>query len=351
MACGMAEQVRWAVDISSRTSALLLALLAGCGQPVAYIPGRTVNRMSGAYSGEGKTDAKDAAIIADTLRMRRDFRPVAAAAERASELGLLTSYRRDLVADRVRMVNRLRELLAGICPALERQFHYRRRPGLVLLCGYQTPSSLRRIGVRRLTAWLARRGVRNPEAIAARAVQAAQAQRAVLPGERRAARIVADLARQILDLDARIKDVDSDITEVFRGDERAKVIESLPGMGPILGAEFLAVVTDLGAYKDAGHLAAHAGLAPVPRDSGRKTGSLRRPRHYDRRLRRLFYLAAQTAMSRPGSSRDYYRKKRSEGLIHTQAVLCLARRRVNVLWAMIRDRRPYATTPPLPGTA
>ena len=56
-------------------------------------------------------------------------------------------------------------------------------------------------------------------------------------------------------------------------------------------------------------------------------------------------------MSRPGSSRDYYRKKRSEGLICTQAVLCLARRRVNVLWAMIRDRRPYATTPPLPGTA
>lgn len=137
----------------------------------------------------------------------------------------------------------------------------------------------------------------------------------------------------------------------FRGDERAKVIESLPGMGAILGAEFLAVVTDMGGYKDAGHLAAHAGLAPVPRDSGRKTGSLRRPRHYDRRLRRLFYLSAQTAMSRPGRSRDYYRKKRSEGLIHTQALLCLARRRVNVLWAMIRDQRPYATTPPVPGMA
>ena len=248
------------------------------------------------------------------------------------------------------MVNRLRELLAGICPALERQFQFRRRPGLVLLCGYQTPSSLRRIGVRRLAGWLARRGVRNAEATAARAVQAAQAQCAVLPGEQRAARIVADLADQILGLDARIKDVDCDITDVFRGDERAKVIESLPGMGSILGAEFLAVVTNLGAYKDAGHLAAHAGLAPVPRDSGRRTGSLRRPRHYDWRLRRLFYLSAQTAMSRRGSSRDFYRKKRSEGLVHTQAVLCLARRRVNVLWAMIRARRPYATTAPLPGT-
>lgn len=40
---------------------------------------------------------------------------------------------------------------------------------------------------------------------------------------------------------------------------------TLPGMGPILGAEFLAVVTDLGGYQDAGHLGAHAGLAPVSR--------------------------------------------------------------------------------------
>jgi hypothetical protein len=66
-------------------------------------------------------------------------------------------------------------------------------------------------------------------------------------------------------LDGRISDLDGEITEVFRGDERAEVIESLPGMGPIPGAEFLAVVTDLAGYKDSGHLAAHAGLAPLPR--------------------------------------------------------------------------------------
>jgi hypothetical protein len=67
--------------------------------------------MAGAYAGEGKTDAKDARIIADTLRLRGDFRSAGTRAELASEFGLLTSYRRDLVADRVRMVNRLRELL------------------------------------------------------------------------------------------------------------------------------------------------------------------------------------------------------------------------------------------------
>lgn len=71
-------EVRWAVDISSRLSALLLALLLDRGQQVVSVPGRTVNRMAGAFGGEGKTDAKDAQVIADTARMRPGFRPLTA---------------------------------------------------------------------------------------------------------------------------------------------------------------------------------------------------------------------------------------------------------------------------------
>lgn len=47
----LAEEVHWAVDISGTASALLLALLAAHGQQAVYVPGRTVNRMSGAYRG------------------------------------------------------------------------------------------------------------------------------------------------------------------------------------------------------------------------------------------------------------------------------------------------------------
>src|SRR5262245_45088558 len=55
-----AGQVRWAVDLTSAGAALLLALLITAGQPVVYVPGRVVNRMTGAFGGEGKTDARDA---------------------------------------------------------------------------------------------------------------------------------------------------------------------------------------------------------------------------------------------------------------------------------------------------
>ncbi|WP_069870832.1 IS110 family transposase [Streptomyces malaysiensis] len=113
-----ANEVRWAVDISGRASTLL-ALLIAHGQQVVYAPGRTVNRMSGAYRGEGKTDARDARVIADQARMRpKDFAVLDTPAELVTTLQALTNYRADLIADRVRLVNRLHDLLVGICPPL-----------------------------------------------------------------------------------------------------------------------------------------------------------------------------------------------------------------------------------------
>ncbi|AJK81575.1 hypothetical protein RE97_21935 [Mycobacterium avium subsp. paratuberculosis] len=74
--------------------------------------------------------------------------------------------------------------------------------------------------------------------------------------------------------------------------------------------------------------------------------NLKRPRRYDRRLLRACYLSALVSIRTDPSSRTYYDRKRTEGKRHTQAVLALARRRLNVLWAMLRDHAVYhpATT-------
>ncbi|WP_405784781.1 IS110 family transposase [Streptomyces sp. NBC_01378] len=344
----LAGQVHWAVDISGTSSALLLALLAAHDQRAVYVPGRTVNRMSGAYRGEAKTDARDAYVIAETARHRGDFAAIDVPAQLAADLALLTAHRTDLMADRVRMINRLRDVLTGVFPALERAFDYSAHKGaLVLLTGYQTPAAIRRRGRARLTAWLANRSVRGSDMVARAALEAAQAQQTVLPGEDVAAQIVADLAGQILALDDRVKRIDRQIRDTFRSHPHAEIIESLPGMGPILGAEFIVAAGDLSAYADAGHLASAAGLVPVPRDSGRRTGNLHRPKRYSRRLRRVFYMSAQSSIVREGPNRDFYLKKRGEGCKHVQAVIALARRRAGVLWALLRDGRIFTSAPPV----
>jgi transposase len=341
-------EVTWAIDLNGGGAALLISLLMAADQRMLYIPGRTVYHASGSYRGEGKTDAKDAAIIADQARMRRDLQPLRAGDDIAVELRILTSRRTDLVADRTRAINRLRAQLLQYFPALERAFDYSAsKAALILLTGYQTPDGLRRAGTARLAAWLRKRKARNADMVATTAIEAANAQHSIVPGQQLAAAMVARLAEEVMSLDTEIAATETMIEERFRRHRHAKIILSMPGFGVILGAEFIAATGgNINGFASVDRLAGVSGLAPVPRDSGRVNGNLKRPRRYDRRLLRACYLSAQIAIRTDPASRTYYDRKRTEGKTHTQAVLALARRRLNVLWAMLRDNAVYqpATT-------
>jgi transposase len=339
-------EVTWAIDLNHGGGALLITLLITAEQRLLYIPGRTVYHASGGYRGDGKTDAKDAAVIADQARMRRDLQPLRSGDEIAVDLRILTARRIDLVADRTRAINRLRAQLLEYFPALERAFDYSNsKAALILLTGYQTPDGLRRIGAARLETWLRKRKAYNASVIAAAAIEAANAQHTVVPGQQIAAAMVARLAQEVMALDTEIGDTETMIEDRFRRHRHAEIILSMPGFGVLLGAELLAATGgDMTAFDSVDRVAGVSGLAPVPRDSGRISGNLKRPRRYDRRLLRACYLSAQIAIRTDPASRTYYDRKRSEGKTHTQAVLALARRRLNVLWAMLRDNATYRPT-------
>ncbi len=116
----------------------------------------------------------------------------------------------------------------------------------------------------------------------------------------------------------------------------------MPGFGTVLGASFLANTGgDLRVFETVDRLASVAGLAPAPRDSGRVTGNHHRPRRFNRRLMRTCYLAALSSLKNSPASRAFYERKRAEGKSHKQALIALARRRINTLWAMLRDHTTY----------
>jgi transposase len=121
----------------------------------------------------------------------------------------------------------------------------------------------------------------------------------------------------------------------------------MPGFGFRLGAELLVAIGDLDQVDSADRLAAYAGLAPVANDSGKRTGRRRRPVRYNRALRRAMYLAALVAIRCDPAARAYYQRKRAEGKRPIQATICLARRRTNVLWALMRDDRTWQPEPPV----
>ena len=322
---------------------MLITLLDAHGQEVLYLPGRVVHHAAATYRGDGKTDAKDARIIADQARMRTDLQPIHPPDPVAIGLRLLTSHRLDVIHDRVRAINRLRAVLLEYFPALERSFDYsKHKAALTLLTGFATPQRIRRAGVTRLAAWLKARGCRNATSVARTAVEAANAQTSELPSQSTGAKLASKLAATITAIDADLKAIDAHISEQLAQHPDADLLLSMPGFGPYLAATFLAQIGgNLNAFDSPGKLASLAGLAPVPRDSGRIKGNLHRPRRFNRRLLRTCYLAALSSLKASPASRTFYDRKRAEGKTHKQALIAVARRRINVTWAMLRDHTPY----------
>ncbi|MGW6016062.1 IS110 family transposase [Streptomyces sp. NPDC055210] len=343
----LGNDVTWGIDLADGGAALAITILFNHAQPVHYISGRAIHRASESYPGEGKTDAKDAAVIAYQARIRRDLHPLRTGHEAVTDLKILTGRRMDLVADRTRTVNRLRAQLTGTFPGLERALDLTNTGPLVLLTGYQTPTSLRRTGKKRLETWLRNRKVWRADRLAETALEAAGRQHTSLPGEKLTAQMVHTLAREVMALNQQVAELDKAIEARFREHRDFEVITSTPGLGVILGAEFLAATGgDMTAFGTADRLAGFGGVTPVPRDSGKISDNLRRPRRYNRRLQRVFYISALFSIRHCDESRRFYERKRAEGKRHIQAVLALARRRVNVLWALLRDGRTYELAPP-----
>src|SRR5215203_4491414 len=273
-ALSSAEEVVWAVDQPGGSAALLLGLLWERNQRVLYVPGLSVDRARDAYRGESKTDARDARVIADQARMRPDLGELEAGEQEIAELQLLLARRRDLITDQGRTITRLRETLLSLFPALERALDLKGKGPLILLTRYQTPAQLRRAGHKRVATYLRNRSVKGSDKVAYKALRAARSQSVSLPAQEVASRIVAELGRR------------------FFARPGARILISLPGMGPILGAEFLVCVGDISAFESADRLAAYAGLVPAARDSGKRVGNHRRMRGGNKTLKRVFYQSA-----------------------------------------------------------
>jgi Transposase len=113
-------QVLWAIDLNHGAAALVIGLLVAREQSVTYLTGLAIHRAAAGYRSEGKADARDAFIIADQARVRRDISVLRPGDEIAVDLRILTTRRVDVVFDRTRQINRLRAQLLEIFPALER---------------------------------------------------------------------------------------------------------------------------------------------------------------------------------------------------------------------------------------
>ena len=335
------------VDQPASIGALPVAVARACGHHVAYLPGLAMRRLADLHPGTAKTDARDAYVIADAARtLPHTLRRVDTDDEALAELEVLVGYDDDLAGEVTRVSNRIRGLLTQIHPPLERVLGPKvQHPAVLELlsrCG--GPAGLRTAGRAKLIEIAKAHAPRMGERLIEQLLAALDEQSVVVPGTAAAETVLPRLADSLRDLLRQRDQLAAEVEERLDDHPLAGVLTSMPGIGVRTAARILLEVGDGSAFPTPGHLAAYAGLAPVTRRSGSSIRGEHPPKSGNKQLKRAFFLAAFAALADP-ASRTYYDRKRAEGKKHNAALICLARRRVDVLHAMLRTKTTYQPRP------
>jgi transposase len=337
------------IDQPGSIAQLAIAIARQREVPIAYVPGLVMRRAADLYPGEAKTDRRDAYIIADTGRTRR--RQVhwldAGSDELLERLRVLNGFDIDLAADQTRLANRLRDALTSVSPNLERALGSRLGQAGVrdLLAKFPTLSALKAAGRSRIERAVKARSPRLVTKVTDAVIAALDAQAVTVPAEATLGRVISEVAVELDRVYARRDTLAAEIEEAFLAHPFGELLSSLPGIGPRTGSRILAEIGDGTRFADGDKLASYAGLAPVARQSGKSLNAESKSRRGNHRLKNAMFLAAFASLRTP-ESKAFYDRKRSEGKRHNAALICLARRRCNVILAMIRTEQPYVASGP-----
>jgi transposase len=338
------------VDQPASIGALAVAVARELGVEVAYLPGLAMRRIADLHPGQSKTDARDAHVIADAARtMPHTLRRIRGDDETLAELGVLAGYDDDLAGQSTRLTNRLRDALLHVHPALERLLGPRldRAGVLDLLAAAPTPTALAELSSEGMAALMTPRSPRLARTLPAQILTALAAQTLVVPGTAAFARVISGVAGQLRDVHTERADPAAELEARLEAHPLGPVLTSMPGLGVRTAIKLLTIVGDGSAFPTAAHLAAYAGLAPVTRRSSSSIKGETRSQRGNHALKSALFLSAFAALGDPDSG-AYYDRKRAAGKRHNAALICLARRRTDVIYAMLRDRQPYRATRPSP---
>lgn len=336
------------VDQPGPTSSLLLSVCRDCGVDAGFIPPKVMARAIELYDEDLKTDEHDAFVIADVARaMPALVRPVdRIEGDRAVARAMLARYSA-LSASCQATACRLHELLVEVCPAMEREFSgdaIKTRFALFILSSYGGPCALRRSGAARVRKRvLAQRGLGEAAAERAaglvRSIAASQTVRAA-GAESLEALIRSDAATYATMLEERDAAREA-LAEALENVPEACLLMTMPGVGPVVAGTFVAEVGDASGFKSSAALSSYSGFCPRVKKSGTTHNSKGKKRKYNRKMKKAMIQSAFMAVQCHPSSRAYYQAAMARTGCHNRAIAALAHKRLCVMFAMLRDGKPF----------
>lgn len=302
---GLGDERVWALEDCRHVVARLEQSLVAHGERVLRVPPALTVDARRVAREPGKSDVIDATAIARVVaREGVENFPAAFLDEQAMQIRLLQDYRDQLIAERTRMINRLRWHLVALAPELEAR---------IPAAGLAGP---------RLRAALARKLKR-------------------LPNDTRT-RIARDMLRKISEMFTQDRELQADLFELIREHSPALLAER--GCGTVTAAILIGRTAGARRFPTDASFARHTGTAPIPASSGNTTRH-RLHRGGDRQLNRAIHIIALCRARTDPATRAYLDRKAAEGKTKREAIRCLKRHLARDIWQILYAAEPVHPSP------
>ena len=317
--------------------AISRARLAGLG--VAYLPGLAAHQAARLFAGDAKTDERDALVIAKTaLGIPDALLPVPEPDEALEAARSLAAQRSHMVTCATRDKNRLRSILLESCPAFEAPADLGDRHWLNMLEKLGGPWGCIDAGKPAFGAVTKGANRTRMDAAWNAAMASTRPSKRRVDAENPQVRMLARRIREALEEADRI---DREITALLAGDGTYECLVTIPGIGPRTASE-LVIGINIEDFPDHDHLASYCGIAPRNRQSGTSISSVSASRQGNRRLKNLLIFSCNSLVRSENRFGEYYRACRGRGICHGEALKAVARKRLKVIYAIMRDKVPYS---------
>lgn len=293
------------------------------------------------YIRQTKNDSIDSFLIAEVIRFGQ-FTTTSMADENILAMRQLCRYRDSVISSRTEIKLRISTIMEQIFPEYEKQFSSLwLSTSMGILEKYLTPENIENAPIDELFEIIKDKSHNKLTMKKAISIREAAADTF---GIKIAQDAFSFQLKQLIDrmnfLDKQIEALDCQILEYY--EKFDCYLHTIPGIGMIGAATILAEIGDISRFKNSSSLIAFAGIDTTVRQSGEFNST---HNHMSKRgspyLRHAIFLAATTCSFHNSPLNAYYKKKRDQGKHHLTATGAVARKLTTVIYAVLRDSKPY----------
>lgn len=312
------------------------------GYPLYNVNNLKLARFKEVFPGPAKSDPIDTHKMLELFRLREHLpltkdvlQEIAPTPIENTQLKRLTRRRRQLVNEKVRVVNRIQGDLQAIAPGLLEMTGD--VDNLWFLRFLTCQNNLARL------AGLPRKRLLKIQCVGpiyANRIHAWQQTAQFAPDVVWVGDMIIEDARRILALLDSIADLNQNIKALNRQSTIAQHIQSIPGFGSICSGELAGEIGTVNRFAGESSLALYIGMAVLDNSSGKFRGA-KTPRQVNTHAKAAMMTAVARHINQVPASKTYYDKKRAEGKKHNQAIRSLGRHLTRVIWSLIKQQRNY----------